>query len=228
MDAINEAVIGKKGVRVIAYSVTDQVENNLKDVLKQYLQFRRMDVLMDPLYTILKELLINAVKANFKNIYFEDYKPKNQAHNIVKYETALKLFKLELGREEARHLSHLARKKGLKAMVDFRVRDNRLFIVVTNPVTMTPQEMENIHNKLHYARDCTDISEYLMNEEEDPHQEGAGLGLILITMILKSLGADEAGLSITTRQNRTEAALSISLTEKTLENYKRAISHPLS
>ena len=63
-------------VRISAYSISDETEFRLKKALGSYLELFGCSSLFSPLYICTKELLINAIKANYKYIFFEGY-PEN-------------------------------------------------------------------------------------------------------------------------------------------------------
>jgi hypothetical protein len=226
MQQVELAVRNNKQVRLIAYSVSPSIEERLKRVLFIFLEHYQCEVLHDTLYTAIKELLINATKANYKNIFFENYRTKNQAEQIIDYETSLKLFRLEMSREGAQYLTRLSRLRDLKADVLFRVRNGTLMIDVANPAPMTRIEIENVTKKLDFARQCVDISEYFETQFDDPNQEGAGLGLILITMILKSLGQTERGFRISSNDKETVASMEVPLSKETLSYYFKNTGKP--
>ena len=206
-------------VRVEAYSVSDKVEDRIKEVLSSCLTGTGCEEIHGPLYTVIKELLINAVKANYKNIYFENYDP-GKSSALLSYETALKLFKLEMGRDQAAHFERKAREKDIRADVVFARNDGLLHVHVANPASMTDIELTNVQKKLAYARKCQDISEYFLEEEEDPHKEGAGLGLILIIMVLKSLGLRPSDFIIESGHHGTVACFSIPLDVGTMSSFR--------
>ncbi|MCU0848197.1 MAG: hypothetical protein MUD12_09945 [Spirochaetes bacterium] len=210
-ELINKAIIDNKRIRIIAYSVSENVEQKLHTVLELMLKKYKKPDLLPALYTIVKELLINAIKANFKNIYFEDYRSKNNSENIINYETALKLFKLEISREKASNLERIARKQKIRALVDIFWENGNLNVYVTNPSRMTDLELENVNKKLKAARVFDDITEYFMNNDDDEYKEGAGLGLILISMMIKNLGVPQDKFSINTLEDKTVASLRLPL-----------------
>lgn len=194
-----------------AYSISEDVESQVKSILKYLLTIHHCIDIFPPIYASVKELIINAIKANYKNIYFENYSPKNNSDTLIPYEIALKLFKLELNRENARYLEKIARKNNMKAEIEIWTNNNTLHICVINPVNMTDIELGNIHRKLLDADQCKDIAEYFIKNSNDPNREGAGLGLILIMMMLKSLKAPEDSLIISSVNNKTTAYLKIPL-----------------
>lgn len=196
---------------VVAYAITDDVENQLKGILSEILEEHRCPDLFAPVYTSVKELIINAIKANYKNIFFENYSPQSGLHKSFDYHTGLQLFQLEMNRENASYLEQIARSGDIKAEIALWASDDMLHVEVANPVTMTDIELHNVKKKLADAESCRDIAEYFLRNIDDPLREGAGLGLILIAMMLKSLSAPADSLSITSEENRTTAYLRIPL-----------------
>lgn len=206
----------KNKVIIQAYSVTPAVERCINSVLKKILKKNKCLELITPIYTCMKELIINAVKANFKNIYFEDYSPKNDSDKIIDYEIALKLFKLEMSHKNARYLKKLAKDNGYSAKITLETKNNILYVSVVNPVSMTKTEQKNVKQKLKDAMKYNDITQYFLQVEKDPNREGAGLGLVLISIMLKSLGVGKK-LVIKSEKKKTIASFSIPLTSKTVE-----------
>ncbi len=200
--------------RVVAYSISDDVEIKLRRIILQILESYNCTDLMSPIFTSVKELIINAIKANFKNIYFEDYAPKNKSNEIIEYETALQLFNLEMSSDNTTYFEKFARKDDMKAEIELWTDEKTLHVQVANPVKMTDTELQNVKKKLLDAENCKDLADYCIKNINDPHREGAGLGLILIMMMLKSLQAPSDSLVITTEQNKTVAYLKIPLINK--------------
>lgn len=210
-ESLRKAVSEGKKIRVQAYSVSDAIEQRVHEILKQILTFKGRPELISAIYTCLKELLINAVKANFKNIYFEDYNIEEDEQGL-EYQMALELFKLEISRDNAAELARIARRHDLSAEIIFQLRgENELVISVENPIEMTPTEKENVRRKLEDARMCNDISEYFLEVESDPNREGAGIGLVLIAIMLRNLGVTDDKFLIRSEGNRTLAEFSIPL-----------------
>jgi hypothetical protein len=210
---LEEAIIQNKKIKILAYSVSDNVESRMKEVLGLIFKKYNKPDMIPPVYTCIKELLVNAVKANFKTIYFEGYSSKNSSESIIDYEMALKLFKLELSRENAVYLEKLARKFDMKVEVLMHTLNGNLHISVTNPVEMTDREKSNIQTKLSCARQYNDIAEYFADSDDEGESldEGAGLGIILISMMLKNMGVSDKDFKIISEDNKTVARLVIPL-----------------
>lgn len=204
-----------KKLTIQAYSVSDEVENELKKSLEFILTRYELMELHHALYTCVKELVMNAIKANFKNIYFEDYR-STSGGPLISYEVALKLFMLEMTREDAQHLERIARKKDIKAVISIWTDKDFLHFNIYNPVPMTDVEQRNVKKKLDIAQKLHDISEYFLQSEEDPEREGAGLGLVLITMMLKGIVREKGKLNITSDGIGTTAVLTVPMRKEYL------------
>lgn len=219
MKYVIKAIDEQKDVRVLMYTFNTNTENRIKKVLALYLKNRGCEMLFSPIYTCIKELLINAIKANYKNIYFENYSHANSG--AVDYQTALKLFKLEMTRENERNLLRLARQKDIKAEISFQARGEVLTVRVTNPIPMTSMELDNVKKKLEEAKQCNDISDYFLLHADDPNTEGAGIGLVLISMILRSLGVAQSTLRIRSDEALTSASIAFPLNNMTIEHFEK-------
>ena len=207
---LEQAVRNNKKIKILAYTVSKNIEFKLKEVLGFILElYTRID-LLPALYTCVKELLVNAVKANFKNIYFEGYYNQD-ASSMLDYDLALKLFKLEIARNEAEHLGSYAKEFGIMAEMIIQVIDGTLIITITNPVKMTDVEKKRVFKKMTSAMDCADIAEYFEAMDEETSEEGAGLGLVLVSIILKNIGIKDIVFKIIPESTQTTAYLSIPL-----------------
>jgi hypothetical protein len=207
---LEEAVRNNKKIKILAYTVSKNIEFKLKEVLGFILEmYMRID-LLPALYTCVKELLVNAVKANFKNIYFEGYFNQD-ASSLLDYDLALRLFKLEIARNEADHLGSYAKEFGIMAEMVIQVLDDTLIISITNPVKMTEIEKKRVFKKMTSAMECADFTEYFSTNDDDKSEEGAGLGLVLVSIILKNIGIKNVDFKIIPESDKTTAYLSIPL-----------------
>ncbi|MGQ9843818.1 MAG: hypothetical protein ACUVRK_09655 [Spirochaetota bacterium] len=219
---IDEAIEQNKTIIIKAYSVSQSIEHYIKLVLTKILQKHNCDALLIPLYTAVKELVVNAVKANQKFIYFEG--KKSYESIFFDSERALQLFRLEMTRSDAKHLDILARKKNLYALITITEIEKKLCIDVENPTPMSKIERDAVAKKLTIAQHCEDITDYFIKANEDDYKEGAGLGLVLITMMLKGMGLTQSNFIIDSDDEKTIASIIVPLTPTTLQEYQKSIS----
>ncbi|HOM11338.1 MAG TPA: hypothetical protein PLV81_14450, partial [Spirochaetota bacterium] len=69
-----------------------------------------------------------------------------------------------------------------------------------------------------------DITDYFIQAQEDDYKEGAGLGLVLITMMLKGMGLTQSNFIIDSDYEKTIASIIVPLTQATLQEYQKRIS----
>jgi hypothetical protein len=199
---------------------SDAVKDSIMECLSNELLKRGLNELRMPIFTCLNEMLVNAIKANYKNLYFEEYAPRNNALEIIPYHKALQLFKLEMSTNRIDYLLTLAREKNVTAVINIEFDDdNMLTIRITNPACLTEVEEENIKKKIEMANSYATLTDYFLLSEQDPNKEGGGLGIIFIIMMLKSFGLPTDSLSIFSEKNMTIAELRLALNNQVLDNY---------
>jgi hypothetical protein len=79
---------------------------------------------------------------------------------------------------------------------------------------MTEREKNNVQYKLECGSRYNDIAQYFAENDDDAStevDEGAGLGIILISLMLKSMGASNHDFVITSENKQTTAILKIPL-----------------
>ncbi|HNX58646.1 MAG TPA: hypothetical protein PKK43_06085 [Spirochaetota bacterium] len=191
----------------------------MKSALSGVLKYYGCEELLLPIFTCINELLVNAVKANYKNIYFESYNPRNTLSSRIPYEKALEIFRFEISSEGARSFSRLAEEKGLKAVLRVSVKNDIMHVSVINNSIMTDIEKHNVKFKIETVGKLEQMSDFF-GIDNDTANEGAGLGIVLIGMMLKSLGLGSENLSICPEMDSTTATLTIPLNASTLDACK--------
>ena len=78
-------------ISIKTYRTSRHLEERVQEILKEILENYNKERLIPILYTVLKELIINATKANQKRVFFEEnnFDIKNSEH----YEIAIKQYK---------------------------------------------------------------------------------------------------------------------------------------
>jgi hypothetical protein len=138
----------------------------------------------EPVSVIMTELVQNGLKANFKKAWFRQ--EGIAVDDPVQYRQALVDFKKLIGREPSM-LAELARSSGLMVRVQFFVRDSRcLKLRVINTAPLFAVESARIREKISNAFQYDNLVDFLMEHRDET--EGAGLGMLVILLSLKSLG----------------------------------------
>lgn len=213
---------GKK-IRIKVGKVTPAVEKIILDIAEVIFKQYKTEFAAYPIMTCVMELLNNALKANYKRIYFENLNPSTIADDLD-YDLTLKLFKHELNRRDENVLIKMAMEKNIKAEVVFQLLDNILKVNVINPGSIIAEEYHEILQKIDDCRDSQTLSDYFLTNSNKGRNEGAGLGLVLLMMVLRGLGIED-NFSINSNSEYTNATIIIPIDDKLEYNFKKNTSH---
>ncbi len=181
----------------------------LDRILEVYLEELGQEKILEPLSYCLKELIINAQKANTKRLYFEE-KGLDITGTRTEYETGMRDFR----RESAERLEHwlsLLKERGLVIGVTFHTTGGCLAISVRNSAELTPREQTRIYDRIARARAFHSFVEALAQPLDS--SEGAGLGILILLQFLKRIGLGEEAFAIETRNGETVASLAIPMNQ---------------
>lgn len=151
-------------------------------ILKQY---NRVDM-KECIYSSMKELVINGIKANVKHIIFKDNKIDQTEEKS--YAKGLELVKDVLNEKNIVNLEKIALEKNLHIKLDILHSEDRLIIIVENNTPMSEVEDKRIREKFEAALKYDSIADYYMNNLDDT--EGQGIGITMIVLMLKGNNID--------------------------------------
>ena len=161
-----------------------------------------------PIYLIVRELLTNSLKALYKRLY-HDYFLAEIGLSDLPYQQWLDIFRKEIESHMAENFAHLCKEKNISVQCLIKAKGDRLVIEVINEGVPSKVEWDRLQASLAKANDVTDLS-YLFaaGEDEDDIHEGAGIGVPLISVMLKNMHLDISDFSINTENGCTVARLS--------------------
>jgi hypothetical protein len=204
------AIQSGEPIAIRLYVIAEPTEKLLEYITFELLQKYGKPDLVSPVYTSVKELAVNGTKANFKRVFFE--KESIALENDEEYEKGIIAFKQCLNDRFIKDYARHGREKGLYVDVFFEHTDEALIIKVINNVPVSPKEDERIRDKFRKSMSYDDIAQFYM--EMGDNSEGAGMGITLVTMMLKSSEIDPHGFTIYSNHvDHTVAKLEIPLTE---------------
>ncbi|MBN2435281.1 MAG: HDOD domain-containing protein [Spirochaetes bacterium] len=168
--------------------------------------------LHESFFTILRESLLNAVKANAKRLYFE--KHNADIHNSADYDRIMKKFRNEVIGDMAVVEETLNRSR---LYVNFIVELTKTHILlrIENNSKILPAEEERVQKRITQAWSFKDFSEAYDTMYDET--EGAGLGIILTVMLLKNIGVTPDDYRIFAEKDMTIVSLRIPLLIKKQE-----------
>ncbi len=138
--------------------------------------------LLDTIITVVREIVLNAVKANVKRVFFK--KLNLDIYNRDEYEKGMEKFKdvvsdLEFMKNELTGTEY-------RVVFKAKITDKGLAIQLTNNSKILPEEAERIRARINNAARSQNFAE-AYEKSYDP-TEGAGIGIILIILLLRNAG----------------------------------------
>ncbi len=192
-------------VEIKIYKISKDLEilllESLNDILENFNKLNFVPIL----FTVLKELIINACKANQKRIFFEE-----NNYNITNpedYKKGIKEFKKIFSESMGDKFGPLCKQKDYYCLIIFDIDKNGIKIEIRNSSLIAPEEEKSIREKLAMAMKYDDLAKYYM--ECADNTEGAGLGLALIVIMLKSENIDPNFFRISVTETYTSARLEL-------------------
>jgi len=205
---IRRAIADEHNIKVIAYTVMPVTETGLRRISELVLEKYHKADLLPTGAMILKELALNAAKANFKRIMFE--MRKLDLENDADYERGMRDFKAAISEERAIEYGRRSKKLNRRIEILFDYDAERLLIKVQNNFPLSQKEEIRVRQKLAAAMKYEDIGDFFANCGDET--EGAGLGLVLIMTALKSYGIDPHAFTIYVNgKDQTVASLEVPL-----------------
>jgi hypothetical protein len=191
------------------YRISRELEETIHTTLEKLLKESPRPEILALVYTIIKELSINACKANQKRVFFEEngydiFNPDDYAKGIVEYKAT---FSETMGYE----YGPKSKARGYYCEISFEYNETGITITVSNNTPITKQEEKAIREKLAIAMGYDDLAQFYMDNADNT--EGAGLGLALIIIMLKGEGLDPNYFRISIQEGLTIARLEIPLSE---------------
>ena len=210
---IKKAILSGLPLTITTFTLPKEIEIYIDDVVSVFLKQSGQEKLIDYVTYCVRELAANAKKANTKRIYFNEY--GLDITNSNDYKEGMANFKEALLNNGTRYLK-LQKEKGLYIRVIFQIRENIIFFEIRNNVTVTRTELIRIHDRLVRSRKFNSLDEALSQVLDD--SEGAGLGLVILALMLKKMGLDEDCFDIRSNDKETIARLMIPLDQIYVKN----------
>ncbi|RME91097.1 MAG: adenylate/guanylate cyclase domain-containing protein [Candidatus Hydrogenedentota bacterium] len=167
------------------FDLEEASAQKLKAAIDKVVEFTKEPLFRGPLYLVLFEIIMNALKAVYKKLYY-DFMIREAGLSNLSYESWLSIFKAELAEHRAANFSYMAREKNMPVLLQIQFLEDGIHFAVEGPTSMSDIEKQRFEKTLASAKDKQDLS-YLFEQEEDNLQEGAGFGLPMVIMTLRNL-----------------------------------------
>ena len=201
---ISERIEKKQPIKLSFRYVNEKVLMVLNSIVSRILAKQDQVFLLNSTVTILREIIINALKANAKRIFF--LKHNLDISNASQYTRGMNKFKKDvIGEFES--VEEDLRRSDFYVHITFQYDSQEIRIVVENNSPILPVELERIKFRIDKALKYNDFSEAYGEIEDD--SEGAGLGIVLTILLMKNMGIDPNNYSISIQGKNTRTCLTI-------------------
>ena len=212
IDQIKRATHNSIPLTFKTYTLPHDTEVYLEEVLTLFLEELGHSNLKDQLAYCMRELAVNAKKANTKRVFFIE--KSLDLHDADDYAKGMKDFKEET-LENIQFFLQKQKELGLYLKVIFDTKGKTFTISVKNNVEMTKTEQIRVFDRIARSRAFNSMEEAFATVLDN--SEGAGLGIVILILMLKKMGLDEEAFSIDVENGETTAALTIPFSEVQVE-----------
>jgi len=210
-------------IEVSFYYPSKAIVQYLNAIIAKILFHFDIVFLLDTVATILQEIVVNAAKANAKRVYFK--KLNLNIADSENYKQGIKNFKEDMV-GQLNILEEDLKNSEYRIVFSLKKEKNILNIKVVNNTSILPEELNRINirkEKAKFYNDFTDAYEEVYDDTE-----GAGLGIVLTTLLLKNSGIDPDLFIISTDGKNTQASFSIPFQLSSSEILTKVKEHIMS
>ncbi len=174
------------------YDLAPETGELIRKIIDLLLTRQNLQMYTGEIYFCLKELAINASKANEK-LLFEKYVTSKQGITSEKnYTKFIELFRKEIEENQNKNLRALALKHDKYYTITFQSSKELIEIWVTNDQNVSLIEKERILKKINPGRLGNDI----FVNDDDEFAEGAGMGLEMVMNMLNNYSEESNPLKV--------------------------------
>lgn len=197
---VRKAIQSGLPIVLTTYTFPKSVEEYTDELLKIFLTEINQPQMVETFLYCFKELVYNAKKANTKRVYFED---KNlDINNPEEYAKGMESFKKDTLKNQ-KYYHGLQKKNGLYIKILIQTKNNKVKLEIRNKAELSVNEYKRIHDKITRAQQFGSV-ENMLDESE-----GAGLGLIMMILILKKIGLTDENYQVLCENGETITRLII-------------------
>ncbi|TGK17481.1 histidine kinase [Leptospira fluminis] len=207
---LSDYILNRSRISVQSSRMNAKLEKYVLRILTEVLEKVGQSRYIEMLYTITKEMAINGVKANQKRIFFEDL--GLDIRNPNHYNQALSQFKENFSEKMADEYGKRCLARGVFVKINVVYGEDGLVVEVINNTPVIDAEEARMREKMKKAMGYNDIAEFYMDNMDNT--EGAGLGIALIMILLKSENIDPNLFRIQTQAAETVARVEIPFNDK--------------
>lgn len=177
---------------------------SLETYVASLLRSISLEFLLEIVFTVLNELLVNAFKANVKRVYFE--KIGKNIFDKQDYKEGITNFRDEFGDIHS-GLLIAVEQSNYRIQLKISNEKDKIRFWVSNNAPMVEEEIERINVRLISASKVKNLTEAYQDNLDS--YESSGLGLVLVQLLLRNSGITENHFSINSENDITTAYFEI-------------------
>lgn len=198
---------------ITTFTLPHEIEVYMEEVLEVFLSELGQAKIKDYLVYCLRELAVNAKKANTKRVYFETR--GLNLHDPDEYDEGMKSFKSDTMENLSFYLQK-QKEKQYYIKIIFQARGSNVVLEVRNNSELTRTEFLRVQDKLARSRKYTSLEEAMAQVLDA--SEGAGLGLVILVLMLKKMGLDEECFDLHVENGETVARITVPVNATKIES----------
>ncbi|MCX7677986.1 MAG: hypothetical protein N2316_02090 [Spirochaetes bacterium] len=195
-----EAISKTMGIQDLEWRITlrlydiDATSSELiRKIIFLLLTRQNLQIFSSDIFVCLKELIINASKANYKVLFDKHVARKKGISIDSNYKEFLEMFRSEIEENGNANLLALAKKEDRFITITFQSTRESIDVWVSNNQGLTLIEKKRLYQRL-MPNELSNDS-FMLNES-DEFTEGAGLGINLVLRVLRNYSKDPHPLKI--------------------------------
>jgi len=204
IDDIHSKLLSGEEFSIEFSFIGDEINQEIYSLLQKIMSSFDTLFLLEVVYSVLKEILINAGKAIAKRDYF--VRNNLNIEDPIQYKKGMESFLHEVT-EQWKEQEQFLKKSSYKVTLKGKIENQILVFKVQNNSPILPEEMRRIEARIEASKKYKDLSDAFL--EMSDTQESAGLGIILIQLLLRNTGIGSDKLSIKSESGITTVTLSI-------------------
>ena len=210
---IKKAVQGGIPLSVTTYTFPHEAEIYISEVIAAFFHEINQENMTEYIIYSMNELITNAKKANTKRVYFKEKNLDiNDPHD---YDLGMQTFKSDTMSNIKYYLSK-QKEEGYYVKLILQAKNETVLIEIHNNVALSFFEYKRIHDKIARAEQYGSVDEAFNQIIDDT--EGAGLGLIIMILMLKKLGIDNEHYQVISDNKETISRITIPFTAYNLSS----------
>jgi hypothetical protein len=210
---IKKAILSELPLTVTTITLPRETEVYIENFTNTFLNLTGQEKIKDYIVYCVRELAVNAKKANTKRLFFIER--GLDLTNPDDYKHGMEDFK-EATLNNIGYYLQMLEEQELYIKLVFQIKKNIINFEVRNNATATPIELLRIHDRLFRARQFISLEDAFAHVLDDT--EGAGLGIVILVLMLRKMGLDEECFYINSTEKETVARISIPLDKLQVEN----------